>query len=131
MNVIKTIFLQLKTSDQMMLMGRYILIPLVALVLYYLILMILIRIKSLKPVDDLDNFYLRFNFLKIYSISITTLFLNGYWYYLLYNNSVTSIEWGFVFELTNIYLQLAPFLIANVLLMFIYTKSKKTILKII
>jgi len=131
MNVIKTIFLQLKTSDQMMLMGRYILIPLVALVLYYLILMILIRIKSLKPVDDLDNFYLRFNFSKIYSISITTLFLNGYWYYLLYNNSVTSIEWGFVFELTNIYLQLAPFLIANVLLMFIYTKSKKTILKIL
>ena len=131
MNVIKTIFLQLKTSDQMMLMGRYILIPLVALVLYYLILMILIRMKSLKPVDNLDNFYLRFNFLKIYSISITTLFLNGYWYYLLYNNSVTSIEWGFVFELTNIYLQLAPFLIANVLLMFIYTKSKKTILKII
>ena len=131
MNVIKTIFLQLKTSDQMMLMGRYILIPLVALVLYYLILMILIRIKSLKPVDDLDNFYLRFNFLKIYSISITTLFLNGYWYYLLYNNSVTSIEWGFVFELTNIYLQLAPFLIANVLLMFIYSKSKKTILKIL
>lgn len=131
MNLIKTIFLQLTTSDQMMLMGRYILIPVVTLVLYYLILMILIRIKSLKPVDDLDNFYLRFNFLKIYSISITTLFLNGYWYYLLYNNSVTSIEWGFVFELTNIYLQLAPFLIANVLLMFIYTKSKKTILKII
>ena len=131
MNLIKTIFLQLTTSDQMMLMGRYILIPVVTLVLYYLILMILIRIKSLKPVDDLDNFYLRFNFLKIYSISITTLFLNGYWYYLLYNNSVTSIEWGFVFELKNIYLQLAPFLIANVLLMFIYTKSKKTILKII
>ena len=131
MNLIKTIFLQLITSDQMLLMGRYILIPVVTLVLYYLILMILIRIKSLKPVDDLDNFYLRFNFLKIYSISITTLFLNGYWYYLLYNNSVTSIEWGFVFELKNIYLQLAPFLIANVLLMFIYTKSKKTILKII
>jgi len=131
MNLIKTIFLQLTTSDQMMLMGRYILIPVVTLVLYYLILMILMRIKSLKPVDVLDNFYLRFNFLKIYSISITTLFLNGYWYYLLYNNSVTSIDWGFVFELTNIYLQLAPFLIANVLLMFIYTKSTKTILKII
>jgi hypothetical protein len=131
MNLIKTIFLQLTTSDQMLLMGRYILIPVVTLVLYYLILMILMRIKSLKPVDVLDNFYLRFNFLKIYSISITTLFLNGYWYYLLYNNSVTSIDWGFVFELTNIYLQLAPFLIANVLLMFIYTKSTKTILKII
>ena len=131
MKLIKAIFLQLSTSDEMMLMGRYILIPLITLVLYYLILMILIRIKSLKPVGDLDNFYLRFNFSKIYSISITTLFLNGYWYYLLYNNSVTSIEWGFVFELTNIYLQLAPFLIANVLLMFIYSKSKKTILKIL
>ena len=131
MKLIKAIFSQLSTSDEMMLMGRYILIPLITLVLYYLILMILIRIKSLKPVDVLDNFYLRFNFSKIYSISITTLFLNGYWYYLLYNNSVTSIEWGFVFELTNIYLQLAPFLIANVLLMFIYSKSKKTILKIL
>ena len=131
MNLIKTIFLQLTTSDQMMLMGRYILIPLITLVLYYLILMILIRIKSLKPLNNLENFYLRFHFSKIYSISITTLFLNGYWYYLLYNNSVTSIEWGFVFKLTNIYLQLAPFLIANVLLMFIYSKSKKTILKIL
>jgi|MDTF01.1.fsa_nt_gb hypothetical protein len=131
MKLIKAIFSQLSTSDEMMLMGRYILIPLITLVLYYLILMILIRMKSLKPLDDLENFYLRFNFSKIYSISITTLFLNGYWYYLLYNNSVTSIEWGFVFKLTNIYLQLAPFLIANVLLMFIYSKSKKTILKIL
>ena len=131
MKLIKAIFSQLSTSDEMMLMGRYILIPLITLVLYYLILMILIRMKSLKPLDDLENFYLRFNFSKIYSISITTLFLNGYWYYLLYNNSVTSIEWGFVFELTNIYLQLAPFLIANVLLMFVYSKSKKTILKIL
>lgn len=131
MKLIKAIFSQLSTSDEMMLMGRYILIPLITLVLYYLILMILIRMKSLKPLDDLENFYLRFNFSKIYSISITTLFLNGYWYYLLYNNNVTSIEWGFVFKLTNIYLQLAPFLIANVLLMFIYSKSKKTILKIL
>jgi len=131
MKLIKAIFLQLSTSDEMMLMGRYILIPLITLVLYYLILMILIRIKALKPLNGLENFYLRFHFSKIYSISITTLFLNGYWYYLLYNNSVTSIEWGFVFKLTNIYLQLAPFLIANVLLMFIYSKSKKTILKII
>ena len=131
MKLIKAIFSQLSTSDEMMLMGWYILIPLITLVLYYLILMILIRMKSLKPLDDLENFYLRFNFSKIYSISITTLFLNGYWYYLLYNNSVTSIEWGFVFKLTNIYLQLAPFLIANVLLMFIYSKSKKTILKIL
>jgi hypothetical protein len=131
MKLIKAIFSQLSTSDEMMLMGRYILIPLITLVLYYLILMILIRMKSLKPLDDLENFYLRFNFSKIYSISITTLFLNGYWYYLLYNNSVTSFEWGFVFKLTNIYLQLAPFLIANVLLMFIYSKSKKTILKIL
>jgi len=131
MNAMKEIFLQLTTSNEMLLMGKFILIPLVTLVSYYLLLMLFIRLRFFKDQDVLDNFYLNFQFSKIFAINTSTLLLNGYWYYLLYNNSMTNIEWGFVFDLVNIYLQLAPFIIANVILIFIYSKTKKSILNIL
>jgi len=131
MNVMKEIFLQLTTSNEMLLMGKFIFIPLVTLVSYYLLLMLFIRLRFFKDQDVLDNFYLNFQFSKIFAINTSTLLLNGYWYYLLYNNSMTNIEWGFVFDLVNIYLQLAPFIIANVILIFIYSKTKKSILNIL
>lgn len=127
----KEIFLQLTTSNEMLLMGKFILIPLVTLVSYYLLLMLFIRLRFFKDQDVLDNFYLNYQFSKIFAINTSTLLLNGYWYYLLYNNSMTNIEWGFVFDLVNIYLQLAPFIIANVILIFIYSKTKKSILNIL
>jgi len=131
MNAMKEIFLQLTTSNEMLLMGKFIFIPLVTLVSYYLLLMLFIRLRFFKDQDVLDNFYLNFQFSKIFAINTSTLLLNGYWYYLLYNNSMTHIEWGFVFDLVNIYLQLAPFIIANVILIFIYSKTKKSILNIL
>jgi len=131
MNAMKEIFLQLTTSNEMLLMGKFIFIPLVTLVSYYLLLMLFIRLRFFKDQDVLDNFYLNFQFSKIFAINTSTLLLNGYWYYLLYNNSMTNIEWGFVFDLVNIYLQLAPFIIANVILIFIYSKTKKSILNIL
>ena len=127
----KEIFLQLTTSKEIFLMLRFLLIPLSTIVLYYLFLMMFIRLKFIKPVATLDNFFLNFQFSKIYSINITTLLLNGYWYYLLYNNSVTTIDWGFVLNISNIYLQLAPFIISNILLVILYRKANKTILNII
>jgi len=127
----KEIFLQFTTSTEVNLMLRFLLIPLLTLVLYYLLLMLFMRLKFIKPVATLDNFFLNFQFSKIYSIIVTTILLNGYWYYLLYNNSVTTIEWGFVFKISNIYLQLAPYIISNILLVMIYKKANKTILKII
>ena len=120
----KEIFLQLTTSKEIFLMLRFLLIPLSTIVLYYLFLMMFIRLKFIKPVATLDNFFLNFQFSKIYSINITTLLLNGYWYYLLYNNSVTTIDWGFVLNISNIYLQLAPFIISNILLVILYRKAK-------
>jgi len=127
----KDIFLQLTSSTEVNLMLRFLLIPFLTLVLYYLLLMLFMRLKFIKPISTLDNFFLNFQFSKMYSINVTTLLLNGYWYYLLYNNSVTSIEWGFVFKLSNIYLQLAPFIISNILLVMFYKKANKTILNII
>lgn len=127
----KEIFLQFTTSTEVNLMLRFLLIPLLTLVLYYLLLMLFMRLKFIKPVATLDNFFLNFQFSKIYSIIVTTILLNGYWYYLLYNNSVTTIEWGFVFKISNIYLQLAPYIISNILLVMIYKKANKTILNII
>lgn len=129
--MIKEIFLNLIASNNMMLMSRFILIPLVTMVLYYLLLMLFMRLKFIKSVAALDNFYLNTQFSKIYAINTTILLLNGYWYYLLDYNNVSFLEWGFVFELTNIYLQLAPFIIANVLLIMVYTKTKNTILNIL
>ena len=127
----KETFLQLTTSTELNLMLRFLLIPFLTLVLYYLLLMLFMRLKFIKPISTLDNFFLNFQFSKMYSISATTLLLNGYWYYLLYNNSVSTIEWGFVFKISNIYLQLAPFIISNFLLVMIYKKANKTILNII
>ena len=127
----KEIFLQLSTSKETILFLRFLLVPLLVMLIYYFLLMIFIRLKQFKHQCILDNFYLNFQFSKIYAINTTTLLLNGYWYYLLYNNSFSTINWGFTLDFSNIYLQLAPFIIANILLIVLYKKTKKIILNIL
>ena len=129
--IIHEIFVEVITSDGMMLLARAILFPIITLLLYYLFLMIFTRIKYFNSKLIIDNFFLNFQFSRMYAVNLTTLVLNGYWFYLLYNNSITTMKWGFIWELTNIYLQLLPFIISNIILVVLYNRARKTILNIL
>mgnify|MGYP006133554613 FL=1 len=127
----KEIFLQIITNDTNMLMAKFLLLPLISIVIFYLLLMIFIRLKFFKGEKIYDNFFLNFQFSRIYAINCVMILLNGYWFYLLYNNNVLSLEWNFVFNIENIYLQLTPFVLANVVMVALYNKTKETILNIL
>ena len=127
----KEIFLQIITSDTNILMAKFLLLPLISIVIFYLFLMVFIRLKFFKVDETNDNFFLNFQFSRIYAINCVMILLNGYWFYLLYNNNVLSLEWNFVFNIENIYLQLTPFVLANVVMIVLYNKTKETILNIL
>ena len=127
----KEIFLQIITNNTNMLMAKFLLLPLISIVIFYLFLMVFIRLKFFKVDETNDNFFLNFQFSRIYAINCVMILLNGYWFYLLYNNNVHSLEWNFVFNIENIYLQLTPFVLANVVMIVLYNKTKETILNIL
>lgn len=112
-------------------MAKFLLLPLISIVIFYLFLMVFIRLKFFKLDETNDNFFLNFQFSRIYAINCVMILLNGYWFYLLYNNNVLSLEWNFVFNIENIYLQLTPFVLANVVMIVLYNKTKETILNIL
>ena len=125
------LFFQLSLEDTTTLFARFAIIPLSALLIFYISFLIIIRIKFLKPTNIVDNFYLNFQFSRLHAVNFTTLLLNGFWFYLLWNYDIKLIEWGFLWEITNIYLQLAPFIISNIILFFIHSRSNKLITKIL
>ena len=127
----KEIFLQIITNDTNMLMAKFLLLPLISIVIFYLLLMVFIRLKFFKGEEIYDNFFLNFQFSRIYAINCVMILLNGYWFYLLRNNNVLSLDWNFVFKIENIYLQLIPFVLANVVMIVLYNKTKETILNIL
>lgn len=127
----KEIFLQIITNNTNMLLAKFLLLPLISIVIFYLFLMVFIRLKFFKVDETNDNFFLNFQFSRIYAINCVMILLNGYWFYLLYNNNVLSLDWNFVFNIENIYLQLAPFVLANVVMIVLYNKTKETILNIL
>ena len=127
----KKIFFFFFTNDTNILMTKFLLLPLISIIIFYLLLMVFIRLKIFKGEEIYDNFFLNFQFSRIYSINCVMILLNGYWFYLLYNNNVLSLEWNFVFNIENIYLQLTPFVLANVVMIVLYNKTKETILNIL
>ena len=127
----KEIFLKIITENEMLLLARFILLPLITIIVYYIFLLIYVRLDIFRSKGVIEDYLLKVQFSKMYSINSLIVLLNGYWFYLLYNNSISTLNWDFTFEITNIYLQLAPFVIVNILLIILYAETKKTILKII
>lgn len=114
-------------EDKNDLIIKFVLLPLLTLFLYYLSLLIFVRIKDSSESELIDNFLLKIQFSRLYSVSSTLLILNFYWFYLLYLNGINKINWSFTFNLENIYLQLLPFLLSLVVLIIIYVNTKKKI----
>ena len=114
-------------EDKNDLIIKFVLLPLLTLFLYYLSLLIFVRIKDSNDSELIDNFLLKIQFSRLYSVSSTLLILNFYWFYLLYLNGINKINWSFTFNLENIYLQLLPFLLSLVVLIIIYVNTKKKI----
>ena len=114
-------------EDKNDLIIKFVLLPLLTLFLYYLSLLIFVRIKDSSDSELINNFLLKIQFSRLYSVSSTLLILNFYWFYLLYLNGINKINWSFTFNLENIYLQLLPFLLSLVVLIIIYVNTKKKI----
>ena len=125
------IFFNLSISDTTLLFARFAIIPLSTILILYISLLIISRFKFFKPTDIMDNFYLNFQFSRLYAVNFTALLLNGFWFYLIWNSDIQSISWNFLLEITNVYLQLTPFIISNIILIYIYSKSNKLISKIL
>ena len=122
------IFLKLITNDSEQLAIRFLIVPVFLLVYYFL----LIFFTRKKPsAEILDNFLINYQFSKIYSSIIVVLLLNIYWYFLIRLNGLEKFDWSFTYELSNIYLQLSPFILTNVILIYIYFKSKEKLNSII
>lgn len=125
------LYFNLSLEDTYRLFARFAIIPLSTFFLFYISFLIFTRLKFFKPKNISDNFYLNFQFSRLYAVNFTTLILNGFWYYLIWNYDITTIDWFYFKEITTIYLQIAPFIISNILLFFIHTRSNKLITKIL
>ena len=125
------IYFNLSISDTTLLFARFAILPLSTLLILYISLLIISRFKFFKPTDIMDNFYLNFQFSRLYAVNFTALLLNGFWFYLIWNSDIKIISWNFLLEITNVYLQLTPFIISNIILIYIYSRSNKLISKIL
>jgi hypothetical protein len=125
------IFFKMITSDEEMLIWRFISLPVITLMMYYLFLLIYVRLNLFNIKSKLNDYLVKVQIAKMYSINSVLLIINLFWFYLLYNNNISQIDWNFTFDLSNIYLQLTPFLLSNIILVILYNRTKKTILKII
>ena len=125
------IYFNLSIIDTTVLFARFAIIPLSTLLILYVSLLIISRFKFFKPTDIMDNFYLNFQFSRLYAVNFTALLLNGFWFYLIWNSDFKIISWNFPLEITNVYLQLTPFIISNIILIYIYSRSNKLISKIL
>jgi hypothetical protein len=114
-------------EDKNDLIIKFVLLPLLTLFFYYLSLLIFVRIKDSNDSELIENFLLKIQFSRLYSVSCTLIILNFYWFYLLFLNGINKIDWAFTFNLENIYLQLLPFLLSLVVLIIIYVNTKKKI----
>ena len=122
------IFLKLITNDSEQLAIRFLIVPVFLLVYYFLLIFFTRRKPS---AEILDNFLINYQFSKIYSSIIVVLLLNIYWYFLIRLNGLNKFDWSFTYEISNIYLQLSPFILTNVILIYIYFKSKEKLNSII
>lgn len=125
------IYFNLSINDTTLLFARFAIIPLSTLLILYISLLIISRFKFFKPTGIMDNFYLNFQFSRLYAVNFTALLLNGFWFYLIWNYDIKIISWSFLLEITNIYLQLTPFIISNIILLYVYSRSNKLISKIL
>jgi len=123
------IFLKLIVNDLNSLLIKFLIVP-VIFIFYYFVLLFFSR-RKISSTLKLDNFIVSHQFSKIYSCCFSVLILNAYWYFLLRFNGLNKFDWSFTYEITNIYLQLSPFLLANLLLIYIYVKSKDKLNNII
>ena len=119
------IFLKIVVNNSNDLALKFLLVPFTLLV-YYFLLLFFSRRKLSKSLN-IDNFLINHQFSKIYSSIFCVFLLNIYWYFLLRLNGINKLDWSFSYDLTNIYLQLLPFIFTNIVLIYIYIKSKEKI----
>lgn len=119
------IFLKIVVNNSNDLALKFLIAPFILLV-YYFSLLFFSRRKVSKSLK-IDNFLINHQFAKIYSSIFCVFLLNIYWYLLLRLNGINKLDWSFSYDITNIYLQLLPFILTNIVLIYIYIKSKEKI----
>ena len=120
-------FFDLILKDKNLLILRFVLFPVITLLIYYINLIIFSRKEYVDDTVLKSNFLINIQFSRFYSLISTLLILNIYWFLLLYFNGLSKISFGFSFNLENLYLHLTPLLLSNIIIIIIYTNTKNKI----
>ena len=120
-------FFELILKDKNLLILRFILFPIITVVIYYLSLIFFSRKEYLDETILKSNFLINIQFSRFYSLLSSLIVLNIYWFLLLYFNGLTKINFNFLFSLDNLYLQLMPLFLCNIIIVIIYTNTKNKI----
>ena len=120
-------FFDLILKDKNLLILRFILFPVITLLIYYINLIIFSRKEYIKDSVLKSNFLINIQFSRFFSLISTLLILNIYWFLLLYFNGLSKISFDFSFNLENLYLHLTPLLLSNIIIIIIYTNTKNKI----
>ena len=120
-------FFELILKDKNLLILRFILFPIITVVIYYLSLIFFSRKEYIDEAILKSNFLINIQFSRFYSLLSALFVLNIYWFLLLYFNGLTKINFNFLFSLDNLYLQLMPLFLCNIIIVIIYTNTKNKI----
>ena len=120
-------FFDLILKDKNLLILRFILFPVITLLIYYINLIVFSRKEYVDDSVLKSNFLINIQFSRFYSLLSTLLILNIYWFLLLYFNGLSKISFEFSFNLENLYLHLTPLLLSNIIIIIIYTNTKNKI----
>ena len=120
-------FFELILKDKNLLILRFILFPIITVVIYYLSLIFFSRKEYIDETILKSNFLINIQFSRFYSLLSSLFVLNIYWFLLLYFNGLTKINFNFLFSLDNLYLQLMPLFLCNIIIVIIYTNTKNKI----
>tara|TARA_B100000902_G_scaffold300702_1_gene288335 strand:+ start:159 stop:545 length:387 start_codon:yes stop_codon:yes gene_type:complete len=120
-------FFELILKDKNLLILRFILFPIITVVIYYLSLIFFSRKEYINETILKSNFLINIQFSRFYSLLSSLIVLNIYWFLLLYFNGLTKINFNFLFSLDNLYLQLMPLFLCNIIIVIIYTNTKNKI----
>ena len=120
-------FFKLILKDKNLLILRFIFFPIITVVIYYLSLIFFSRKEYIDETILKSNFLINIQFSRFYSLLSALFVLNIYWFLLLYFNGLTKINFNFLFSLDNLYLQLMPLFLCNIIIVIIYTNTKNKI----
>ncbi len=124
----KEFFLQIPVDDLTLYLLKVIAFPLISLIIYQIIYTIIMQFFKKTKNKVLKHFIIKSRLLKMCSILGALFIINTYWAILIWKNGIEAFHWlSFPLTLSNLYLQLLPFILSIGLLSFIFLYEQNKI----